>query len=227
MADEDNKQSSQTPDINQAVAGLKSELDSKLAAVTELLKAQNAQNAQAYAELKAAVAPPKPKGPLFEDGDLYDASKIEEKVSRTAAEIADAAISRNNRVNAKIYELQQKYPEIQSDPEVQKQVVAAHDAIPKALQGTPEGYEMAVLKTASERGLLPKAKRQQAEIDEPIAGGGSSPSGEGARERRASKGKVAQETLEFAALLGRPVDDPEYQKRLASHVQRDTYGKYR
>lgn len=222
MADEDIKQSSQA-DLQKSVEGLKSELDSKLAAVTELLKAQNAQNAQAYAELRAAV-PAKPPQPRFEDSDMYDASKMEEKVARTAGEIADAAISRNNRVNAKIYELQQDYPEIQNDPDVQKAVVAAHDLIPKSLQGTPEGYEMAVLKTVSKQGLVPKSKRQSVEIDEPI-GGGSSSAGS-SRGTRSTSGKVAQETLDFAKLLNRPVDDPEYQKRLGESNKRINYGKW-
>src|SRR4029077_4284244 len=107
------------------------------------------------------------------DSDLYDAAKMEENVSKTAADIADAAIARNNRINAKIYELQQKYPEIQQDSVVQDAVVKEHNAIAASLRGTPEGYEMAVLKVAAERGLLPKAKRQQQEVDEPIAGGNS------------------------------------------------------
>lgn len=226
MADVDNKNPSPN-DPTQAIQGVKSELDAKLAEVQEQLKAMNAQFAESLQTLASAVKPPAPpKNTRITDDDVFNPESLQEKVNQQIETATSEALRKERELNATIYNLTQEYPELQVDSKVKAQLIEQHNKLPKRLQGTPEGYEMAALKVAQANALLPKSKRQT--LDEDIGSSGIR-GGESAPQRSSKKSKkISDETLEFAALIGRPTDDPEYQKRLEGIVNdRDTWTKYR
>jgi hypothetical protein len=220
--------SSKTPDsatgekIDQ-LATIKSELDQKFAAITEQIKTQNDAFAQAFDRLA------NPRQPVAEvdDSDVFDAKTLNKKVTSAAASVAEEMIREERRKNATIYQMAQEYPEIHTDRELQKEIVAVQKTLPKHLQDTVEGYEMAVLKAVVSKGVTPKSKRQApTEDDFSVSSSSSSRSGE-RRERAQSKRKVSDDTLIVAELLrGRELTDEE-KKGLEVAAQRESYTKYR
>ena len=226
MADVDSTGNPPNTDPNKAVEGLRTELDQKLGQVTELLKAMNAQNAASYQQLAQAITPKPAAKPQFTDDDLYNPGKLQSQVESVANQVASSVLLKERSINAKIAELTQEYPEIQTDPDTKKAVLQAHNNLPKHLVDTAEGYEMAILKAVTEAGIVKKSKRAAVDVEEPIAAGSRGASASRARSS-GSKGKVDDNMRAFAELMGRPVDDPDYQKRLEEHASRDTYTKYR
>jgi hypothetical protein len=81
---------------------------------------------------------------------------------------------------------------------------------------------MAVLKAVTKAGLVPKSKRQV--LDEDVSAGGSRGTGE---TNRKSKSKVTDQMLRAAEALGRPVDDPDFVKRLEEAANRTAWNRYR
>lgn len=218
MADEDNKN---TPDQKpgEDLANLRSEIDNKLLAVTKQLEAMNNSFAQGFAALA-----PKPKQETIDESDVFDPAKLRDKILNEATRTTNAIIEEERRKNATLVQLSKEYPEIQSDSKFQDAVVEAQKSLPKSIQDTAEGYELAVMKAVARQGILPKSKRPEPQDQEFSAGPAS---GSSARERGPRKAKLDPMTVEMARLLGRDVNDKEVIKRLEEASQRDQYSRYR
>ncbi len=223
MADVDNNSTSSTDSSTEAVKGLRTELDAKLGEVNDQLKAMNAQFRESLQSIASSMTPATPpQQTRISDEDMWDAGKLEDKIVAKATEISRAEQAREREMNTTIYNLAQEYPEIQSDPTMQKAVREAQATLPQAMQNSAIGLETAVLKAVSKAGLLPKSKRSA--IDEDASFG---PSRSTSEKRTEKKSKVNQSMLDFAQLLGRDITDKNVLKGLEEAAARDTYSKYR
>lgn len=229
MADDGQNSNPPNP-AEEAVKGLQSKLDSELGAVKDQLKAMNDAFASGMQQLATAMTPKQPQQQPrqqsgFTDADFLDPQALQGKVTNLAQDIASRALAREREMNATIYNLAQEYPEIQTDQKIKQAVVEAHKTLPAEMRDTAVGYETAVYRAVSKEGLQPKSKRQIVE-DAPVASGGKG-GGQGKPDKKA---KVDPRSIEFARLLGRPVDDPNYVKELEKTTARSedgTWGRYR
>lgn len=218
MADVDN---SNAPDTKvDPTEEIRKTVDSKLAEVQAQLEAMNQQFANSLQTITKSMAP----APVTEvsDDDFFEPKKLKEKILAEATKTAQEMLMEDRRKNATIYQLAQEYPEIQTDRDLQKAILDAQKALPKSLQDTADGYELAVMKAIAKQGVLPKSKRQV--VDEDVSSG----SGRGSRQTSASKpAKLSEKTIAVAELLrGRALTDEEM-KSLEVTSKRDSYGKYR
>jgi hypothetical protein len=222
MADADNKEN--LPNDQTKVQGVtKTELDAKLGEVQEQLKAMNSQFADSLQSLASAVKPPQKQQPTFSDDDIYDPAKLETKVAAKAGEIAQQIVARERELNATIYNMAQDYPEIQSDPAIQKAVREAQATLPANMRDSALGIETAILKAVTKAGLVPKSRRPVVDDEPSVSGTRSAASGSSSGKKQ----KIDPRTLEFAQLLGRDITNADVLKGLEEASQRDGYNRYR
>lgn len=215
MADADTKDNtSLAPE--KVLEGIRTEIDAKLAAVNDQLAALN----QSF---KAAAEASTTKKVEVSDDDIYQPVELKKKILQEATQMTNEILKADREKALMIHSLSREYPEISSDPAMQKAVLAAQAEIPTSIRDTAAGYEMAVLKAVSKAGLVPKSKRQSESNDEFALNGSRG----GNRERTGGKKKVSEATLAFAQLLGRDVSDPKVVKGLEEAANRDTYNRYR
>jgi hypothetical protein len=118
--------------------------------------------------------------------------------------------------------LAQEYPEINSGKaEIREAILAAQKKLPLEVQGSAVGYEMSIKAAMADLGIIPSSRRPKSDDDYSIPSGRS-----GGEARAAKKGKVAQETLDTAELMGLDINDPKVVERLGKHAGRN-FGKYR
>lgn len=221
MANADNKEDTSQQSNN----GLDGKaLEAKLADVQEQLKTMNEEFAKSMTSLASRVAPQQKKQETtFSDNDVYDAKTLGQKVEQRSSQIAKEIIAQERQLNNTIYQLSQEYPEIVSDAAIRKAVLEANALLPEQMRDSALGYETAVLKAVSKAGLMPKSKRPV--VDEDISSGGGR--GSDRNSKKAGKGKVTEDMLAFAQLLGRDVSDPKVIKGLEDAAGRDNWSKYR
>jgi hypothetical protein len=218
--------SNETPKSNSSeqadsIATIKSDLDSKLSEVQQQLAQMN----EFMQSQQRAAA--KPQATEIDDSDVFDAQSLNRKVTQAADSVARELLAQERQKNATIYQMAQEYPEIHSDKDLQKEILSAQKTLPKSLQDTAEGYEMAVLKAVSKQGLVAKSRRQAASSDDDFSVGSRSSSSTKSEGRRSSGKKVSEATLAAAELLrGRALTDEE-RKGLEQAASRDTYNRYR
>lgn len=219
MADADT--TSKAPEsTDKGLAELQGKVESELSSIKEQLQSMNQQYSQGLQEIKSAVAPKAPTMTV-EDDDIFDPKTLRKKIINEATGIADSMIRANREKDIMIYNLAQDYPELQSDRELQNEMLAAQKALPKDLQDTAIGYKMAALEAVTKKGLIAKSKRQV--VDQDIASGGA----RSAAKPDKSQAKVSDKTIAIAELLrGRTLTEDE-KKSLAATVKRDTYSRYR
>jgi hypothetical protein len=224
MADAD--QLDNTSPNPQNVGVTKNELDAKLGEVQEQLRAMNATFQESVQAIASAVKPQQQtrQQSAFNDDVVYDAGKLESAVTTKASQIAGELLRKERELNTAVYNLAQEYPEIQSDANIQKAVREAQAALPDSIRDTAQGLEMAVLKATSKAGLMPKSRRS-APIEDDVSGSPSRSSGSSRRSQ--GKQKLAPETLELAALMGRNIDDPKVIEAIEKASQRESWSKYR
>lgn len=216
----DNNDQNSAPKQDDILSTVRGELDSKLAEVTNQIKALNDVYAKNFEAIATQIAPKKQE-PAIGDDDIYDPGKLSEKVSSVASKIAGEALAKERQLNSKIYELSQEFPEIQSDKDLRKAVLEMHNQIPGYLKDSPEGYEMAVLKAVAKAGLVPKSKRLETDEDVSLSSRG------GSKVKPTSRKKVSDTTLMLAELMGRDINDEKVLKGLEEASNRDRWGKYR
>jgi hypothetical protein len=226
MADAD-QQGITSPDTTQSQAGVtKSELDAKLGEIQLQLQAMNSTFQESVQSIASAVAPKQlQQQRIITDDDLYDSRKLESKVQAQASQIAQQFVQRERELNSMTYNLAQDYPEIQTDPALQKLVKEILNTLPSGMQDTAQGLEMAVLKATSKAGLVPKSKRGDSSLDPDVSASGAR--GSSQSRRAAKQGKVSEDTLEIAALMGVNINDPETVKRIEGYSKREDWLKYR
>lgn len=220
MADVDNMNNTSPDPTNAGVT--KSELDAKLGEVNAQLQAMNST----FREFAAAAASNKPAPTpqrMFQEDDLFDASKLEAKVGTVANEIANKVIANERALNGKVYDMAQEYPEIQSDPNIQKAVKEAIASLPPGYRDTAQGLEMGILNAVAKAGLIPKSKRNGSSLEDTPNGS----RGSGQRRQQVGNGKIDEATLEMAELMGRDISDPKVIKGLEEASQRTNWSRYK
>lgn len=218
MADVDNNSA---PDSKvDATEEIRKTVDSKLAEVQAQLEAMNQSFANSLQTITRSMQPQTPVTEVSDD-DFFEPKKLKEKILAEATKTAQEMLMEDRRKNATIYQLAQEYPEIQTDKSLQKEILEAQKALPKSLQDTADGYELAVMKAIAKQGVLPKSKRQT--VDDDISAGG----GRSTRTTAKKEAKLSDKTIMVAELLrGRALTEEEM-KSLEQTSKRDSYGKYR
>lgn len=212
MANADDTNTSQNADPNKGKTD-GNEGNKAFEKMQEQLQAMNSKMEETLAAIAAANRRPEPKQ---EDVNLYDPQSMVQHVEK----IFDTRLREEKNKDMTIFNLAQDYPEIQTDPKIRQAVLDAQKTVPQHLQGTAEGYELAVLKATTRAGLIPKSQRKT--VDDDVTYDGTRRSS--APKKRA---KVAEETLLAAQAMGIDTDDPKRMKGLEDATNRDTYTKYR
>jgi len=180
------------------------ELSAQLAELAENQKT----TMEALGTLARSQRQPEPR----KERNFYEPTEMLEEVE----ERVERKIQAEAAKNLKIAELSKEYPELNSDAKMIQAVVKELEAVPAAIRNSPEGYEMAILKTVHKQGLTPKSKRRDNSIDEDISLGNS-----GRRQPPPKRVKVSEETLAAAELMGLDVSDPKVVERLENHANRN------
>lgn len=221
MADADSQDSTSQQVSTTELSGKINSVETQLASVAAQIQSMNQGFQAATAALTAKAATREEE---VSDDDVYNPAKLTSKILNKATDIATQIINDNRAKDMKIHQLAQEYPEIHSNVDLRKQILAEQSKLPKSFQDTADGYEMAVLKAVTNAGILAKSKRPV--VDEDFSAGSGRSSGGSRRERGTAK-KVSEATVAFAELLrGRELTKDE-QKSLENANQRDSFGKYR
>lgn len=226
MVDEDINED-QTQDSGQ------NELKSELKAMQEQLAEMNQQyqaNMQAVVDQIQASK----QEPVYEDTTyMTDEEKRIKALEAQISEMKGSSVKQTQEMIRKereldntVVRLSRDYPEIQADAAIQQEVVKQHNMLPKNLQDTAEGYELAVNRVARNKGLIPKNKRTQDSSSEDFSSPGRK-SGSGSQSKAKGKSSIDPKTLAFAQALGRDIEDPKVLEGLEKASQRDNYLRYR
>jgi hypothetical protein len=231
-ADESNNGGSGTaPDfakiLNDGLKGLKDDL--------------NKLNSRIDSQSRAAATPAK-KAPVEEDGEelesliLIDPKKAVKKMtSQIREDIMSTVTSDNaalNEFNSRYAELCADYPEIndvKSDFHIRAKEIMTESTSKKF---DASALERAVLRAASEKGVLPVKHRKanNDENDSEYLGAGSSGSSESrSSRRRGSSEKLSAATIAFAREVGLNVNDPKIVERLTKthNDRKGNWNRYR
>lgn len=148
--------------------------------------------------------------------------EFEERLQRQQQEASQA----NSETQQTLNKLVVDYPELNdrsSELYIKTQELMA------TMPNTAVGIRAAVREAAAELDIKIASKRKRGTSEEDFTVSGGSSSGSSSTSKRGGSGdtKISEATLQFAELMGRPVDDPEYQKRLKSAASRTRWGKYK
>lgn len=220
----------ETPETNQVKSEEKApDYSGQFQNISEQLKQMNEQFLQSQQQMISHLQPT-PQTQESEDLDPYDpdslkryVSKVEQQALQKAQQTVQESLQRDNALKGTLARLGSEYPEINQDAETQKLVVAEHGRLPKNLQDTAEGYELAVARVASTKGLVPKSKRPAPKEDEFVASGNS---GSGRRQQRQRNQEVSDTAKVWSQLLGRDVESDDYKKRMSEIVKNKRFNKY-
>jgi uncharacterized phage infection (PIP) family protein YhgE len=165
---------------------------------------------------------------LYDDPEEY-ARVVTEEATRTASEAASKIVNQTvqsqNEFNTTVAQLQSEYPEFQSNSsELTKKTLEIYKNLSAEMKNSSTGIRLAAREAAAELGIVPVNKRVSRNSED--FGLGSSSGSSRTRERSTKDVKLDPAAVEFARLLGRPVDDPKYIESLKKASTRKNYGKY-
>lgn len=229
-----NEDGKDTGNIDQALSNLKTEFSRKVGNISEALTKQNEQiAAMLEAQQQQQVVVP----PTTQDdtgiGDLLYADPdkavetIVEKVASKVTQRVDSKQAQQQAAQAAVVKIQSQYPELADQAsDAYKLAEKYYDKLPAALVGTAEGAELALMRAASEQGLVAMSKRSRGDESDDFT-----LDGEGARRRSSGKrGKqddaVDPKTLGFAQLMGKNTKDPKYIASLKDANKRQDWGSW-
>ena len=201
--------------------------DEKLAAIQAQIEAQNSAMANQMNQMVDAVtrsAPPAAQDELDPYSPDY-AQRLKEDLRRELQAEQTRARQEDFEKQQAITRLNAEYPELsQSGSALSKKVLEAHSKLPKNLQDTASGYQLAVREAAAALALMPKAARASHEENFSLD------AGKGGESSKSNKGATGDEldasTEAFASLVGLDVNNKEVRQRLIDNAKR-TYGKWR
>jgi len=204
---------------------LKSEFDRKLKNLEANASEKMDALTKANTELLQRLAPqPKPAEPEDDDLWLTDPGTAKENLRKQIlAEVRQEAATAQQatQVQQTTYnEMAKSFPELYepNSPLVRK----ANEYFSKvaAEQKTdPNVIEASILKAAMEIGLKPVSKRTKSDTDDFVAGS--------SKKTAKAGGEMPDTMMQFAKLLGQPVDDPKYIERLRKHASRKNWMNYK
>lgn len=219
------------------VKNVKAEMDRKLGNIETTVQ-QLAQTNQALAAQLQKMQEKKPestgtqkpwKDRFYENEDAA-LNEVEENATRRATEAMRNLQAIEQRKQNAVNQMVNDYPELAIESPLKAKSVEIFNALSKEEQADPNAIKLAVREAAADLGMLPKSKRKEEVTDNDddtfsLSGKGGS---EGKKGRRGQKsGDLAQETLDFAELLGRPVDDEKYIARLKKANERSNWSKFK
>lgn len=207
------------------------ELESKFSSIAEQLEAFNQQQQQFQESVVNSLSQSRAQAQPAqeEDYDIYDGKKFAERVKQetlqTTQQLIQQQMQKQTQLNNKILELNTDYPEIsQAGSELQKAFINTHNSLPKHLQETPEGYELAAMKAVNKLGVAPKSRRQAAQSEDFSVSSSSSAKPKAASNK---KGKAPSDiTKAWSQLFGRDVESPDYNKRIESALNRKSWTRW-
>lgn len=220
------------------IKNLKSEVNRKIDSVNNTIAEQNRLIQEQLNALMTQLPKSAPeqstkassskKDLLYDDPDEYARVVTEEatrNATKAASDIINNTVQSQNEFNSTVAQMQSEYPEFQSNTsELTKKTLENFKSLPKHLQNTSAGLRLATREAAADLGIVPVSKRVNRQTDE--FGLGSSGYSSQQRQRSTKDVKLDPAAVEFARLLGRPVDDPKYIESLKKASSRKNYGKY-
>ncbi len=203
-------------------------MDAAIAAQNRQLQAilDNVTAAASYRQQPASSPPQKPlKDMLLDEPDQF-VEQIEQRAAERASRVIEQKVQASQATQNVVMEMQSKFPEFsQSGSEAARLAFEKASTLPKGLQGTPEGIRMAMQDAAIELGLVVASKRKTATSNDDFSVSNSSSQGRQAA-RGNKKEEVADATLEFARLLGVPINDPKRIAGLKKASKRTNWMRY-
>lgn len=162
---------------------------------------------------------------------LVDPAKA---VSRLTSQITEKVMGAMSNQNSKRDSFQSKFAQLQADyPEVANSSSELHTRAKELMAESEAGeydsaaLERAVLRAASEKGIMAMKHRKvdkTEDNDDYMGGGGSSGSSPSERKNKRS-GKLDPKTVAFASLVGVNVKDPKVLERL-TNIQNERAGNW-
>lgn len=219
----DGKGTNQEPDL---VKNMKAEFDRKFTKLsTDLASSQQ----QLIQQLQGIL--PKKPAKVEDDADEDDfvlnpkaaKEKLTQQISNRIEEKFNQQLSardENQRIaNQTLASLVSEYPEL-NDPSNELTTTARglYEALTPQEQANPRVYKQVVYEAAAQLGARPKSKRAAGDDDDFTIRGQS----QRTRTKNSSdksREKLDPDTIEFARLMGRPVDDPKYIEKLKQHTR--------
>lgn len=185
---------------------------------------------------RMAIPQPKETKASWKERFYQDEDAAVQEIQTEATQAAVQTFQNMQRLEAQrqqvIGQLVADYPEL-ADPnaDLRKKAQENFEKLPPEDQASPYAYKIAARDAAAELGVLPKHKRKEKEMPEDddsfsVGGkGGEVPRAD--RKRKGKEGELSDATLQFAELLGRPVNDEKYRERLKTAAKRDRWERYK
>jgi len=171
-----------------------------------------AQQDASHALNEAHLTDPVRYAQIIRDQALSDMRREQEAVSRVQAK---------NQVT--ISNILNEFPEAsQVGHKLYDKVQELFTKMPEEERNNSANWKATVLEAALDLGVKPRSKRTPTETDDFVMGSRSS----GSPERTGKKDELDQRTVDFARLMGLPVDKPETMEKLKSYSNRD-YRRYK
>lgn len=211
----------------EAFKNLKAEMSRKLTNTEARIDELTRVNQLLADQLRQANQPrPAPQEDAMDEKSLADlaienpaayAKLVEKNATKAAQKVLEQQQQAQARQNQIFGDIIAEFPEA-SNPnhELVKRAAEIHNGLGIDEKADPRSYKTAIYQAAAESGIKPRSKRKETEENDGFTLGGKGSSS------RQSKGevKLSDATLAFAKALGRPVDDPEYIKRLTEVAKR-------
>ena len=245
MADDQN--SNEKPPEDKYL-NLKSEMSRKTANLEQMLAAQNAKSEalmQAVIQMQQAKA--KAKQDISTSDDEIDdigvdpiddpkkfAKRVEQRATQKAVQYAEQRAQEQARSQSEqqgaLLTLASDYPELNDiGSDLYKQALELSRQMPDSYRNSAVGLKAAVREAAANLGVLPVSKRSKKDEQDDDSFNVDSSSSRGGKKRsnKDAEGEVPQDTLAWAELLGRPINDPKYIERLKKATQRKDWKRFK
>ena len=228
MSDESQAPEQGAPETPQdPTRNLKAEMDRKFGNINDQLSkiAESLTSAQ-----QARQPEPTPPADDLEQLAYSDPRRYAEVIKQQTLQEVRADQQRlqqqqeaQNQVISRIYS---DFPEVNTPGhKLYDKVQEMVKALPEEQRANPASWESLVYRAALETGVKPRAlrKNDDSEADDFVMSGSR---GSSSIKQPRKKEDVDPRTLEFARLMGMPVDKPEYMDRLKKYSKRD-FSRYK
>lgn len=193
---------------------------------SELMELKNLIISQQQSKAQTSKQDKEEKPDPIVDPDGYENYILQKAEAKIAA-----SVNQNNQRQTQLATLVQQFPELQDGTsELTKKAVDYYNKLTNEEKMSPNAYKFAVQDAAMELGVVPMSKRKTNDYDESsdYVGSSSNSNSSNSSSRKSNRNKeeeIDPMTLEFARALGRPVNDPEYIKRLKETSKRKNWTK--
>lgn len=155
---------------------------------------------------------------------LY-AAKVAERAKKEALNAVNQTFAEQQKTNTVLTQLAAEYPELaDNNSDLTRKAVEIYKSMSDSERSSPIAYKVAVRDAAADLGVLPKGKRSKSSTNEPNIS--SSSVANNLSSKAPTSGKISEQTLEIAALMGLDVSNKDVVKNLEKRSQRKNWGKY-